>query len=98
MTAMSEQETTITQIRGGQFHVYTANPAHLRALRKRVAAGRATETRGDDETGFFVIPASEFDLMRGFRTKRKPMTPEQRAKSAERLKRARNSESTTQGS
>lgn len=40
-------------------------------------------------TAEFVIPLSEFDPLKGFKRKGKPMSPEQRQAAAERLKNAR---------
>lgn len=89
MATLDEQETTVTQVRNGDTNIWTANPVHLRALRKRVAEGRATETRTWEDAAEFLIPLSDFDPLKGFRTKRKPMTDEQRQAAAERLKNAR---------
>lgn len=92
---LDEQETTVTQLRGGDTLIYTANPVHLRALRKRVAEGRATERDGDDTYGNFVIPNADFDPLKGFKQKRKPLTEEQRTALATRLEHARKSQNRT---
>lgn len=92
---LDEQETTVTQLRNGDTYVYTANPIHLRALRKRVAEGRATERDGDETSGNFLIPNTDFDPLKGFKQKRKPLTEEQRSALATRLERARNSQNRT---
>ena len=87
MTTMSEQETTITQLRNGDTYVYTANPIHLRALRKRVSEGRATERRGDAESGDFIIPNAEFDPLKGFKRKSAPLSDAERERRREAFKR-----------
>lgn len=75
---LDEQETTVTQIRNGDTLIYTANPVHLRALRKRVAEGRATERDGDDTYGNFVITNADFDPLKGFKRQAKPISDEER--------------------
>lgn len=75
---LDEQETTVTQIRNGDTLIYTANPVHLRALRKRVAEGRATERDGNDTYGNFVIPNAGFDPLKGFKRQAKPLSDEER--------------------
>ena len=78
MASMEEQETTITQLRNGDTIIYSANPVHLRALRKKVAEGRVVESRTWEDAATFTIPHSEFDPLKGFKTRRKPLTDEQR--------------------
>jgi hypothetical protein len=94
MTALDEQETTVTQLRNGDTRVWTANPVHIRALNKRVEEGRASRERqwhvdGVVEAAEYVIPNAEFDPLKGFKTKRKPLTEDQRAALADRLTAAR---------
>jgi hypothetical protein len=94
MTAMDEQETTVTQLRNGDTRVWTANPVHIRALNKRVGEGRASRERvwhvdGVVEAAEYVIPNAEFDPLKGFKTKRKPLTDEQRTELANRLEAGR---------
>lgn len=100
MTAMEEQETTVTQIRNGDTLIYTANPVHIRALDKRVAEGRATLRRtwtveNRVEAREYSIPAGTFDPLKGFKQTRKPLTEEQRAALAARLEHARKSVNAT---
>lgn len=89
MASLIEQETTVTQLRNGDTNIWTANPVHLRALRKRVTENRATETRTWEDAAEFTIPNAEFDPLKGFRRKGKPMSDEQRQAASERLKNAR---------
>lgn len=91
MATMDEQETSVSQTRNSETLIWTANPVHLRALRKRVTEGRAVERKTWNDAAEFVIPLSEFDPLKGFKRKGKPMTPEQREAAAERLRNARNS-------
>lgn len=86
---LDEQETTVTQLRNGDTYVYTANPVHLRALRKKVTEGRAIERDGDETQGNFLIPLSEFDPLKGFKRRGTPMSPEQKEANAARLAQAR---------
>ena len=86
MPSRAEQETTVTQLRGGDTYVFTANPVHLRALRKRVEAGTVTERSGDDVSGEFIIPAGLFDPLKGFKRRSRPMTDAEKSAAAERLK------------
>jgi len=100
MTAMEEQETTVTQIRNGDTSVYTANPVHIRALDKRVEEGKATVRRTwaiEDrvEAREYLIPAGGFDPLKGFKHTRKPLTDEQKAALAARLEHARKSSNAT---
>ena len=89
MAIMDEQETSVSQPRNSDTLIWTANPVHLRALRKRVSEGRATERKTWPDAAEFLIPLSEFDPLKGFKRKGKPMTTEQRQAAAERLKNAR---------
>lgn len=92
MATLDEQETTVTYVRSDDVvRVYTANPAHLRRLRKD---DRATEIDGGGDWGNFTIPTAMYDPMRGFKSRRKPLTPEQREQAAQRLTAARNSRET----
>jgi hypothetical protein len=78
MATLEEQETTVTQLRNGDTNVYTANPVHLRALRKRVEEGRGEERKTWEDAAEFIFPHSEFDPLKGFKTRRKPLTDEQK--------------------
>lgn len=89
MATMDEQETSVSQTRNSETLIWTANPVHMRALRKRVAEGRAVERKTWDDAAEFIIPLSEFDPLKGFKRKGKPMSPEQREAAAERLRNAR---------
>ena len=84
MTSMECQETTVTQLRNSDTLIYTANPVHLRALRKN---DRATEVKGGDDWGEFVIAAGSFDPLKGFKRAKIVMTDEQRAARAESFRR-----------
>lgn len=87
MATLDEQETTVTAVRNGSaVYVYTANPVHLRRLRKD---DRATEVSGGDDWGNFTIPSSSFDPIKGFKRARRPLTDEQREAASERLRAAR---------
>lgn len=86
MPTIEEQETTVSQYRNGETYIYTTNPVHLRKLRKDP---RATEIQGGDDWARFTVPAGIFDPTKGFKTTRKPMTPEQRQNASERLTAAR---------
>lgn len=82
MASLDEQETTVTQLRNGDTNIWTANPVHLRALRKRVTESRATETRTWEDAGEFVIANADFDPLKGFRQRRKPLSDEEKQKRA----------------
>lgn len=75
MPTKDEQETTVTQLRDDVTRIYTANPVHLRKLRKD---DRAVEIRGGDDWGQFEIAASDFSPITGFKTRRKPLTEAER--------------------
>lgn len=83
MATLEEQETTVTQLRNGDTSIYTANPVHLRALRKKVAEGRVVESRTWEDAATFTIPHSEFDPLKGFKRRSAPLTEEQREARAE---------------
>ena len=82
MSALDEQETTVTQLRNDITRIYTSNPIHLRRLR---ADARATELSGDEEHGFFTVTSGGFDPLQGFKHTRN-YTPEQRAAAGERMR------------
>lgn len=85
MTSREGQETTVTHVRADDtVHIWTANPVHLRKLRKEP---RATELQGDEEWGKFTVPATDFDPLTGFKSRRKPLTDEEKAKRAEAFRR-----------
>jgi hypothetical protein len=84
---LDEQETTVTYVRSDdKVHIYTANPKHLRRLRMDE---RATVTRDFGDSAEFTVPAAWFDPLTGFKTRRKPLTAEQRQAATERLALAR---------
>lgn len=86
MAIMAEQETTVTQLRNQETHIYTSNPVHLRRLRKD---DRAREVAGGEDWGEFRVEPGKFDPTKGFKRAGKPMSDEQRAAAAERLRLAR---------
>lgn len=87
MTARAEQETTVTSGRDDEnVMIWSNNPVHVRRLRKDA---RVTQTEGDDLSGHFLVPREQFDPLKGFRRARRPLTEEQRAAAAERLRLAR---------
>ena len=78
MATLEEQETTVTQLRNGDTNLYTANPGHLRALRKRVEEGLGEECKAWEGAAEFIFPHAEFDPLKGFKSRRKPRTDEQK--------------------
>lgn len=89
MATLEEQETTVTQLRNGDTNIYTANPVHLRALRKRVEEGRGEERKTWEGAAEFIFPHAEFDPLKGFKSRRKPLTDEQKDALRVRLQSAR---------
>lgn len=85
---LDEQETIINHARTDKtVSIYTTNPAHMRRIRKD---GRFTVTREHLEDGVIVgldatILADQFNPLGGLKSRRKPMTDEQRAAASERM-------------
>lgn len=87
MSTRAEQETTVTGTRDDPMvYVWTANPVHLRRLRKD---SRAIEVDGGDDWGRFTIPATSFDPLKGFRRKGRVLTEAERLAASARLAVAR---------
>lgn len=87
MTTLAEQETTVAACRDDSVvYIYSTVPKHLRRLR---SDARVVEREGGPDWGSFVIPADQFDPLRGFKRSRTPLTDEQRAALASRLSKAR---------
>ena len=88
MTARNEQETTVTAGRDDEWvHIWTNNPVHARRLDNDPRAELTIP--GDEFGGQYRIRATDFDPLKGFRRKSKPMTEDQRAAAAARLNEAR---------
>lgn len=88
MTARADQETTVTAGRDDEWvYVWTNNPVHARRLEKDDRAELITAA--DDFGGQYRIASADFDPLKGFRRKSKPMTEDQRAAAAARLANAR---------
>lgn len=93
MTALSEQEVTVTWLRDeGLVRIYTSNPVEARRLRKET---RVTQVKGDETWGEFTVGITDFHPLKGFKTKRKPLTDEQKDALRERMKRLHNKTSET---
>lgn len=90
MPSMEDRETTVTGNRTEGWYVWTNDPVHLRKFEAKAKEGRAQIVDAYEDAANFKIPASEFDPIGGFKTKRKPMSEEQRAKAAERLRNVKN--------
>lgn len=87
MATMAEHETTVTAGREEAWvRIYTANPVHLRRLRKEK---RAIEVAGGEDWGQFTIPSDQFDPLKGFKRASRPMTDEEKTAAAARLAAAR---------
>lgn len=83
MATLDEQETTITFGRTEPVaRIYTSDARHLWRLRED---DRATETDGGEDWAIFTVPTSQVNPLKFFKTKRAPMSDEQRQKNAERL-------------
>lgn len=86
MTTRDEQETTLTwAVTDEVVRIFTAVPKHINRLRKD---DRATLVKDYGDSAMFTVPASEFDPLKGFKRRRKPLTPEQRTALADRLKKS----------
>jgi hypothetical protein len=88
MASMQEQETVVSQLRNAETLIYTANPVHLRRLRKE---SRAIETRGGEDWAEFIVAPGLFDPVRGFKRTKVLLSDEERARRAARLQKARTS-------
>jgi hypothetical protein len=95
MTARIEQETTVTAGRDDEFVlIWTNNPVHARRLEKDSRVVKVSGSSDPDEIGGqYKIPSDQFDALKGFKRASKPMSPEQRAAAAERLRSAREAKS-----
>lgn len=92
MSTRDEQETSVAGYRHDYYTVFSADPVHIRRIRKD---DRFTITSDTGDTIMATIPGSAYDPLKGIKRRSKPMTDEQRAKAAERLRVAR---STREGS
>lgn len=87
MASLEEQETTITFGRTEDVaRVYTSDSRHLWRLRED---DRATETDGGEDWATFTVPTSQVSPLKFFKSKRAPMSDEQRKAAGERLRAAR---------
>ena len=94
-SSRDEQETTVSQSRDGEWiSVWSNSPVHARKLEK-LSFVIKDSGNADDHGGFYRIPADRYDVLTGFRRQRSPMTDEQRAAAAERLKAAREAKEAT---
>lgn len=85
---IDEMETTVTFVRSDNVvRIYSSNPKHLNRLR---ADERATITKDYGDSAEFTIPADQFDPLKGFKRKSRPLTEEQRQALADRLAKVRN--------
>lgn len=86
MASRDEQETSVAGYRHDYYTVFSADPVHIRRIRKD---DRFTITDDTGETVIATIPATAYDPLKGIKRRSKPMTPEQRANATERLRVAR---------
>lgn len=87
-----EQETTVSVTRADEFvHIWTAIPAHINRLKKNTSFTllRESTTKGEIWASF-SIPATNWNPASGAKRKRN-LSEEQKAESAARLKKARES-------
>ena len=90
MAARDETETHVSyDFVAGVYRVWTNYGPHRRRFLAMVGEGRVTLVSDDGGELSVTIPDSEFDVRRGFKTKRAPMSDEQRAAAVERLAAAR---------
>lgn len=88
MTARAEQETTVTAGRDDEWvYLWTNNPVHARRLDNDDRAQLIIA--GDQSVRQYRIAASDFDPLKGFRRKSRPLTEEQRVAAVARLNEAR---------
>lgn len=82
MPTIDETETTVSyDHRGRVYRVWTNYAPHQRKIEAMVDQGRATKVNDKN----YVIPAEHYDFRRGFKTKRRALTDEQRQALADRL-------------
>lgn len=89
MASMAEQETTVTVNRAEEWvHIWTNIPKDARRLEKD---SRVVKDSSNPEGvgGFYRVPVADFNVVGGLKRRSKPMTEEQRAAAAERLRRGR---------
>ncbi len=87
MTAMEEQETTVSACRSDDtVLIYTTNTVHLKKLRSNI---HAVETSGGEDWGCFSVPTSLYDPLTGFHRTPRVLSEEQRAAQRERMAKAR---------
>lgn len=86
MASMMEQETTVTVNRADEWvHIWTNIPKDARRLEKD---SRVVKDSANPEGigGFYRVPVDQFNVVGGLKRRVKPMTEEQRAAAAERLR------------
>ena len=82
-----ERETTVAVTDADDVvRIWTAQPPVLRRLRKHP---KVTELEGGEDWGSFTVPSKEWNPVTGIKRASRPMTDEQKAAGAERLRRAR---------
>ena len=90
MAARDEQETTVTSGRDEEWvRIWTNNPVHARKLDADARAIKETTNAEGEWGGSYRIASTDFDPLKGFRRKTRPMTTEQRQAAVERLANAR---------
>lgn len=92
MATVSEQETTVTGYRKGDrpgYHIWTADPVHMRTLDKRVADDRAVPMNRGEDWAEYWVSADLYDPMGGFKRSKPKLSTEERVARGERLRRAR---------
>jgi hypothetical protein len=86
VTALEEQETTITKGRQeSEVHIWSSDLTAVRRFRKDP---RVRQIAGDETWGDFRVPSELWDPFRGFKANRKPMTEEQREQARQNLSKA----------
>lgn len=86
MATRDETETSVVyDLTARVYRVWTNYGPHRRKFLAMVEEGRAELVVDDGEVLSILVPDSEYDLRRGFKTKRAPMSDEQRAAAAKRL-------------
>jgi hypothetical protein len=87
MTAMDEQETTVTACRADDVvQIYTTDTRHLKKLRRHP---NVVEKAGTEEYGFFLVPLAFFDPLTGFKRAKRERTEEEKQRARERMAKAR---------
>jgi len=84
---LDEQETVVVWGRTDEVvRIYSTVPAHIR----KIAGNQfTTVVKNDGESIEAVVPKEHFNPMRGFKPKKREMTPEQREAATRRLREAR---------